>query len=1317
MTIFSTTLLSIAPVSAASNPARAAVAGAAQPAGVPRIQPQGTLANGASGVAWTPLGPAPAGPANLGSNNYGISSGRITAIAVNPKNSSDVWIGAADGGLWHSTDGGNHWVPVTDNQPTLSIGAIAFDPNNVQTIYAGTGEANGNSDAYWGAGLLKSTDGGVTWTQLGFSQLGGEGIAKIAVDPTDSATLLVAASFGPTNTPPGGGSSCSSEGIWRSTDGGVTWTQVISDNAICFIDAGTDVLFDPAHPGVAFAGLGNTLSSTSTNPVSIAGVYKSTDHGKTWTLLSNGIPTGSNIERVSLGISQDGNHLYAALTDGGLTSRGQNLGDLLFNSIYVSTDNGLSWSSKNVCSPPWGPSYCMADDLSQQLWWYDSTVAVDPTDSTGNTAYIGGVDLWQTTDGGTTWNDINTAPALSQEAIHPRLHALAFFSTASSSYYIGNDGGIWSGTSAGTFTNLNGGGLNITQFYSGSIGEVGSHAQLYGGTSDGVAQLPAGTSLTGPTQWNGGLGLFGPDSGDVVVNPADNNLIYGMGTYGQLFFSIDGGTSWSNGGTGGWFSGKGLASYLIPLIGSPNNPNELLAGASTVYRSTNWGSDWTPLSSSTFLDPMGAPLSAVAVAPGNDNVIYVGSNLGNIMVTTNGGTLWVIGPITGSTQGKVTGIAIDPTNSNVAYVTFAAFAPQGDRGEHVFKTTTAGGSWTDISQTLPNIPFESILVSPNNPQLVIAGSDVGVFASMDGGATWGRLGSGLPNVAVDQLFTNRAGTTLFAATHGRGMWTLPLDQALMQVSPAVVSLSMAPGATPGQQTLTLHNPGSGTLQWSASFQPSASWVSASPVSGMLAPGASQQVTLTFSATANTPQTYTTNLVFNDTVGGLPASTIPITVVTANVSKTWYFAEGYTGSGFTEFLTLENPNASPNTAIVEYLLGSGAPITKNYALAPNSRTTLVVNQEVGANQNVSMVVTGSLPLVAERPMYFTYTGLAGFTIPGGTDVLGATQLGQQFDFGYINTLNSTTVGNDPYLTFLNPNSSPMNVTIDYFAAAGGAPIVRTHSFAANSRGTVNIRTQENLPQGSYSALVSLDVPGLVERPYYLKDAVTGYTGAADVVGVSTPQTDWYFAEGYTNTNFSERYYLSNPNPSQSASATVTFFLSNGTTQSTTVSIPAGGQVMVDANALLGNNVNNSAHVSASLPILAERFMSFSFPGATAIPGATDVLGTNTPSNLFYFAEGYTGAGFDEYLTIENPSATQTATVTVTFYPDTGGAPTVQVYTIAPSSRFTLFTANVLPNASFSMQVVSNVAIVAERPMYFNFTNSGQTGGTDVVGYQP
>jgi kumamolisin len=542
-------------------------------------------------------------------------------------------------------------------------------------------------------------------------------------------------------------------------------------------------------------------------------------------------------------------------------------------------------------------------------------------------------------------------------------------------------------------------------------------------------------------------------------------------------------------------------------------------------------------------------------------------------------------------------------------------------------------------------------------------------------------------------------------------WNLARDLAgdFPVITPPSIELTTVPGVDPAPQAITIQNNSSAIYSWSVGTLPA--FLSATPSSGTIPAHSSGQFTLSF-IIGNTPQTYTTNLLVQDTGNVFNSLPVAVTVVAATVHKTWYFAEGYTGSSFSEFLTIENPNASANTATVQYFLGSGAPITKTYALAPSSRTTIYVNNEVGANQNVSMVVTGAQPIVAERPMYFTYTGLAGYTIPGGSDVLGATSLGQSFDFGYIDT----TTGHDPYLTILNPNSVAMTATIQYFPAAGGSPTTRQHTFPANSRGTINIRTQENLPAGSYSALVSLDQPGLVERPLYLQDSVTGYTGSADVVGVAAPQTDWYFAEGYTSSTFHERYILSNPGSKSTAQAIITFYGSTGALASQVIVLTPGQQQVVDVNGVLGNNVNNSAHISSTVPILAERFMSFDFPGASSIPGATDVLGASAPSYQFYFAEGYTGVGFAEYLTIENPSASQTAIVSVTFYPENGGAPTVRMYTIVPSSRFTLYTADVMPNQSFSMQVESNVGIVAERPMYFNYNSSGQTGGSDIIGYQ-
>lgn len=541
----------------------------------------------------------------------------------------------------------------------------------------------------------------------------------------------------------------------------------------------------------------------------------------------------------------------------------------------------------------------------------------------------------------------------------------------------------------------------------------------------------------------------------------------------------------------------------------------------------------------------------------------------------------------------------------------------------------------------------------------------------------------------------------------------------LQVAPVAVALTTSPGQSPAPQTVEVQNSGSGTLSWNASALPS--WVTASPASGMVAPGATQFLTLSFSTPSTSPQTYTTTLSLSDPNADNSPQSLPVTVVSANVSRQWYFAEGYTGANFTTYLTLANPNSVAANVQVSYLLGEGGSLTKSYTVKPDARSTLNVNTEAGAGHNVSMVVTSDQPIVAERPMYFTFSSpYVSVAVPGGTDVLGATALGTSFDFGSIDT----TTDHATFLTILNQNTSPLTATIAYYPAAGGAPITTTHGVAANSRGTVNVNRDEAavLPAGTYSAVVTLSAPGLVERPMYLRDATTGYTGSADVVGVAQPSTSWSFAEGYTGSNFSERYILSNPS-SGYAWTTLTLYTATGGSAATTVMLFPGQQRVVDAATLIGNGVNNSATVSASRPILAERFESFLFTGAvgssgsSSIPGATDVLGAGAASNLFYFAEGYTGGQFAEYLTLANLSATQQATVTVTFLPATGAAPVTVSYVVNARSRFTVTTSRVMPQQSFSMIVESNVPIVAERPMYFSYGGAGQTGGSDIVGYQP
>jgi hypothetical protein len=552
------------------------------------------------------------------------------------------------------------------------------------------------------------------------------------------------------------------------------------------------------------------------------------------------------------------------------------------------------------------------------------------------------------------------------------------------------------------------------------------------------------------------------------------------------------------------------------------------------------------------------------------------------------------------------------------------------------------------------------------------------------------------------------------------VWNIARDftAAAPTISPSVISLVTMPGVNPASQVVTITNTGYSDYHWALGTLPA--WLSADVSSGTIAPNASQQVTLSFTI-GSSPQTYTTTLAVNDANNILPALSLPVTVVAANVSKTWYFAEGYTGGSFQTWLTLANPGSTDANVTVDYLLNHGTPIQKPYLVKANSRFTILVNSEIGNNQEVSMVVTSDQPIIAERPMYFTYTNLPS-PVPGGSDVVGATSLSQDFDFGYLDT---TKGHDDTWLTILNPDpTNAMTVTIQYFPQAGGTPTQITHTVAANSRGTVFVNG--DVPSGQYSALVHLSLPGLVERPLYLKDSATNFTGSADVIGVAQPQTDWFFAEGYVSSTFVERYIVSNPTTTV-ANVTVTFFQGSGAPVTTSFSLNPGAQHIVLVSQFVQGN--NSAHVGSTngVAILAERFISFKYTGPTgttssaAIPGASDVLGANAPGNLFYFAEGYTGGQFAEYLTIENPDPTNTAVVTVTFLPANGQAPLVRVYTIAPSTRFTLFTNGVLNNQSFSMVVESNVAIVAERPMYFVYTGTSgtlhDTGGSDVIGYQP
>ena len=424
---------------------------------------------------------------------------------------------------------------------------------------------------------------------------------------------------------------------------------------------------------------------------------------------------------------------------------------------------------------------------------------------------------------------------------------------------------------------------------------------------------------------------------------------------------------------------------------------------------------------------------------------------------------------------------------------------------------------------------------------------------------------------------------------------------------------------------------------------------------------------------------------------LPACAVP-------TSSTWYFAEGYTGPGFQEWLTIQNPNSTPVNVTIEYSYRGGGGTTQTLAVGADTRETVDVNAVVGAGREVSAKVTADKSIVAERPMYFNFNG-----ITGGHDVMGANDTSTTWYFaeGY------TGSGFQEWLTIQNPNATAANVTIEYSYRGGGGSTQQV-AVGANTRETVDVNSFVGAGK-EVSAKVTSDQPVVAERPMYFN--FNGVNGGHNVMGSTDTAKTWYFAEGYTGTGYQE--YITLQNPSACCTATVTveyqFRGGGGTTQN--ISVDPGSRQTIDVNAVVGAGKEVSAKITSDKAIIAERPMYFNSGGIT---GGHDVMGCCATGKTWYFAEGYTGSGYQEWFTIQNPNETA-ANVTIQ-YRYRNGAGTTQTLTVEPNTRQTVdVNAFVGTDKEVSALITSSETIIAERPMYFN--SSGIDGGHNVMGCAP
>ncbi len=415
---------------------------------------------------------------------------------------------------------------------------------------------------------------------------------------------------------------------------------------------------------------------------------------------------------------------------------------------------------------------------------------------------------------------------------------------------------------------------------------------------------------------------------------------------------------------------------------------------------------------------------------------------------------------------------------------------------------------------------------------------------------------------------------------------------------------------------------------------------------------------------------------------------------AQAANSWYFAEGYTGTGFNSWLTLANATDTTGTATVTYML-EGEVRQAIYSVRAHARTTIDLVREIGPAKNVSIQVESPMPITVERPMYFAYPAAGGEKWDGGHCVMGVNQTAKEWYFAE----GTTRTGFNEWLTIQNPDPAQQaKITCEYMRATGGS-ILKTYWVPPAARGTVNVNVE--VPDADVSMHLTSTVDIICERPMYFKYG-GAWTGGHCVAGATAPRNAWYFSEGTTREGFDEWLCIQNPSDVP-ADVSFSFMLDGGRVVPSSLNVPAHTRRTLHVPEIVDPGRDVSVAVTcAATPIVVERPMYFALPapdGGEPWTGGHDVLG-GVPGMSFFFAEGCTRAGFQEYLCLQNPGA-DSATVTVQYIP-AGGEVTSSTYLLGPHSRTTLFV-NFFAGSDkdVSMRVESNRDIIAERPMYFSY----------------
>ena len=687
-------------------------------------------------------------------------SGRIADIAINPNNENEWYVAVGSGGVWKTVNSGTTWNPIADDQPFYSTGCITIDPHNSSKIWLGTGENVGGRHVGIGHGIYVSENGGKNWKSMGLKN--SEHISKIIISPQDPNTVFVA-SQGPLWSPGG------ERGLYRTDNGGKTWKNVLSVNKWTGV---TDIAIDHNNPNILYAATWqrhrNVASYMGGGPGT--SIYKSTDHGISWTEIKNGLP-GSNLGKIGLAISPfDSTILYAAVET-----------DRRNGAVYKTTNSGGSWKKmSDTVSGATGPHYYQelvaSPHVFDKIYLMDTKVQV--SENGGKDFYI-----------------------MNESDKHVDNHSLTFKMSDPNYLLIGTDGGVYESfddTKSWKFV----ANLPLTQFYKLAVDDAYPFYNIFGGTQDNNTQGgPSRTFKTSGITNSDWFVLLGGDGHQPATEPGNPDIVYAQSQQGNIH-RID--------------RTNGEATFIkpqndlnedyerfnwdAPILVSSHDPKTIFFGSQRVWVSNNRGDDWRAISEDLTLNQerfslpiMGKvqswdnpwdvyamstynTITSLSQSPVNENIIYAGTDDGIIQYTQNYGETWTkvnVEKLPGVPKGSfVNDIKADLFDANTVYVLLDNHK-FGDYKPYVYKSTDGGKSWKNIGDGVPDGFICWRLVQDHvDKNLMFLGTEYGIYVSVNGGNKWVKFSSGLPTISIRDLAIQKRENDLVAATFGRGFYVL-----------------------------------------------------------------------------------------------------------------------------------------------------------------------------------------------------------------------------------------------------------------------------------------------------------------------------------------------------------------------------------------------------------------------------------------------------------------------------------------------------------------------------------------------------------------